>query len=68
MKKELTQPYLINSISDLHRLLALPKPEHPLVSVIDMSGIKCHFDEQIKSVIYNFYSVCIKKNFTGKLK
>lgn len=68
MRKELTQPYVINSISDLHRLLALPKPEHPLVSVIDMSGIKCHFDEQIKSVIYNFYSVCIKKNFTGKLK
>lgn len=33
-----------------------------------MSGIKCHFDEQIKSIIYNFYSVCIKKNFTGKLK
>ncbi|GAB3768290.1 helix-turn-helix domain-containing protein [Spirosoma horti] len=68
MKKEPIQPYIINSVSELHRLLALPKPEHPLVSVIDMSDIKCHFDEQIKSVIYNFYSVCIKKNFTGKLK
>ncbi|GAB3803841.1 helix-turn-helix domain-containing protein [Spirosoma humi] len=68
MRKEPTQPYVITSISDLHRLLALPKPEHPLVSVIDMSDIKCHFDEHIKSIVYNFYSVCIKKNFTGKLK
>jgi AraC family transcriptional activator of pobA len=68
MKKELSAPYIINSISELHRLLALPKPAHPLISVIDLSEIKCHFDEQLKSVVYNFYSICIKKNFTGKLK
>lgn len=68
MRKETTQPHVINSISELHRLLSLPKPEHPLVSVINLGDIKCHFDEAIKSVIYNFYSVCIKKDFTGKLK
>lgn len=38
------------------------------MSVIDLSDVKCHFDETIRSVIYNFYSVCIKKDFTGKLK
>lgn len=38
------------------------------MSVINLGDIKCHFDEAIKSVIYNFYSVCIKKDFTGKLK
>lgn len=68
MRKETTQPHVINSISELHRLLALPKPEHPQVSVIDLGDIKCHFDETIKSVVYNFYSICIKKDFTGKLK
>lgn len=68
MKKEANHPYTINSISELHRLLALPKPEHPLVSVINLSEIKCYFDDSLRSVIYNFYSICIKKNFNGKMK
>lgn len=49
-------------------MLELPGPGHPLVSVIDMSTIKCHFDPALTSVIYNFYSVCIKKGFKGKMK
>ncbi|MFV5701052.1 helix-turn-helix domain-containing protein [Flavobacterium sp. XS2P12] len=68
MKKETNSPYIINSISELHRLLELPKPKHPLVSVINLNEIKCHFDESIKSFVYNFYSVCTKKGFKGKLK
>ncbi|MFV8370713.1 helix-turn-helix domain-containing protein [Flavobacterium sp. LB2R40] len=68
MKKKKNIPYIINSISELHRLLELPKPEHPLVSVINLNEIKCHFDESIKSVVYNFYSICTKKDFKGKVK
>ncbi len=68
MKKETNHPYIVNSISELHRILALPKPEHPLVSVINLDEIKCYPEENIKSVLYNFYSVCIKKGFKGKLK
>ncbi|CAN5279584.1 helix-turn-helix domain-containing protein [soil metagenome] len=68
MKKETTHPYVINSISDLHRILALPKPEHPMVSVINLSEVGCYMDESLRSVIYNFYSICIKKDFKGKMK
>ncbi len=68
MKKEVSQPYVINSISELHRILELPKPEHPLVSVINLDEIKCYSDESLQRVLYNFYSVCIKKNFKGKMK
>lgn len=68
MKKETCTPYIINSISELHRLLELPKPRHPLVSVINLNEIKCHFDESIKTVVYNFYSICTKKDFKGKMK
>lgn len=68
MKKETKQPYLINSVSEMHRILALPKPEHPLVSVINFDEIQCFADESLKSVVYNFYSICIKKDFKGKLK
>lgn len=68
MKKARFHPYMINSISELHRLLELPKPKHPLVSVINLNEIKCFRDESLSSVVYNFYSICIKKNFKGKLK
>jgi AraC family transcriptional activator of pobA len=49
-------------------MLGIPSPQHPLVSVIDMDTIKCHFDDNLKSVIYNFYSICTKNDFKGKLK
>lgn len=68
MKKEAHIPYTIHSISEMHHLLKLPKPQHPLVSFIDLSKISCHFDDNLKSVIYDFYTVCIKKAFTGKMR
>lgn len=68
MKKTTNPPQLINSISELHRILGLPKPEHPLVSVIDLRDVTCQFDESLSSVIYNFYSICIKKGFSGTMK
>ncbi len=68
MKKEASHPYSINSVSELHRLVGLPKPLHPLVSVINLSDVNCRLDERFSSFVYNFYSICIKKNFTGKLK
>ncbi len=68
MKKQVHIPYTINSISELHRLLQMPKPEHPLISVINLKDVICHFDETQQSVIYNFYSICIKKGFNGKVK
>ncbi|MEX8548441.1 MAG: helix-turn-helix domain-containing protein [Mucilaginibacter sp.] len=68
MKKPAAQPYAINSVSEMHRILALPKPKHPLISVINFDEIQCFADESLKSVIYNFYSICIKKDFKGKVK
>lgn len=68
MKKEANAPYVLNSISELHRLLGLSKPEHPLVSVVNFNKISCYPDQNIKSVLYNFYSICIKKDFKGKMK
>ncbi|RCR67676.1 helix-turn-helix domain-containing protein [Larkinella punicea] len=68
MKKNDRSPYFIHSIAELHRILELPKPEHPLVSVINFEEITCYTDESMRSLIYNFYSICIKKGFKGKLK
>ena len=56
MKKEVQMPHLIQSISELHSLLKIPKPEHPLVSFVDLSKITCHFEDNLKSVVYSFYT------------
>lgn len=68
MKKGLIKPYSIGSISELHRLLKLGKPAHPLVSVIDFSTITCFSEEHLRSVSYNFYCIALKKDFQGKMK
>ncbi|GAB3558208.1 helix-turn-helix domain-containing protein [Spirosoma fluminis] len=68
MKKTATTPYVIKSISELHRLLSLPRPQHPLVSMIDLSDLRASCSELVGSFVYNFYSICIKKDFAGKLK
>lgn len=68
MNKQSNPPYQFQSISELHRILELPKPKHPLVSVIDFEKIKCYSEAKLRSVSYNFYCIAIKKNFEGKMK
>ena len=68
MKKTSNAPYIINSVSELHRLNSLPKPAHPLVSLINFKDIKNIPDELTSNFILNFYMICIKKDFKGKLK
>ncbi|GHA56401.1 helix-turn-helix domain-containing protein [Pontibacter akesuensis] len=62
------QPYAIPSIRELHQLLQLPKPKHPLVSVIDFAVAKCFDDEKLEAVRYGFYCIALKRNFKGKMR
>lgn len=66
MKK--AAPYKIESISELHRLLNLPKPIHPLISMIDFEQVKFDSKEIWSSFYYDFYCVAIKKGATGKFR
>jgi AraC family transcriptional activator of pobA len=62
------KPYPIQSIRQLHELLELPKPKHPLISVIDFSEIRCFAEPALESVTYNFYCIALKKNFNGMMR
>lgn len=46
----------------------LPKPEHPLVSLVDYGMVEYRTDETEISWIQNFYSVGLKRNIEGKFK
>ena len=52
----------INSVSELHKLMGLPKPKHPLVSLINYNDIRyAGIDNSVKAIL-NFYTVSIKHN------
>jgi AraC-like DNA-binding protein len=68
MKIAAKQPLVFNSISELHRALGLPKPLHPLISLVDYSNIRADTTELEKGMLFNFYKISYKKNFSGKVK
>ncbi|MDJ1479791.1 helix-turn-helix domain-containing protein [Cytophagaceae bacterium YF14B1] len=62
------KPYSIQSIAQLHKLLKLPSPRHPLISIMDFEDITCFDDSALEAIAYNFYCIAIKKNFEGKMR
>lgn len=68
MKKEEKVPQQFNSISDLHRALGLPKPLHPLVSLVDNSRIAIQKDQLPSAFLFNFYKISYKKSLRGKIR
>ncbi|WP_343556242.1 helix-turn-helix transcriptional regulator [Sphingobacterium sp.] len=61
-------PFFLNSVSELHTFLKIRKPTHPLVSVVRLDDIAVENSDDIKTIVYNFYTVYLKKNFDGKIK
>lgn len=67
MKKD-NKPKVINSITELHRILGLPKPTNPLITLIDHSQEREQTDLRNQKMVLNFYNVTIKRSFQGQLK
>lgn len=61
------QPQRFKTISEFHEFRALPKPEHPLISVINLEMIKHAPGDEIL-LIQDFYSISLKRNFHAKMK
>lgn len=68
MKKFISSPHIIKSISELHRLFALPKPDHPLISIIDFASISFQHSEVWKHFANDFYCIVIKNGVNGKFR
>lgn len=62
------QPYRIKSITEYHRVLGLPKPEHPLVSIINMGSFQPPKIDGPVSLIYDFYCISMKRDFNVRIK
>ena len=54
----------VKTISEFHRLYNLPKPLHPLISLVDYAEM--YKGGTIKCWSQSFYSIALKKNVLGK--
>lgn len=58
----------IKSISAFHKLLSLPEPKHPMVSVINLYKSVFIEDDIWKGFVSRYYCVALKRNAKGKIK
>lgn len=57
----------IKSITEYHRFRGLPKPEHPLISLVDYSLLQFPEDTEAVNIVMDFYSVALKRDIGAKM-
>lgn len=62
------KPYRIKTITEFHQLRGLPKPEHPLISVVDYAAIRHTQGSDVTSWMLDFYSISVKRNAATKIR
>ncbi len=58
----------IKTISEFHQFRQLPKPQHPLLSLIDVSTVTHLNEDEPTSLALDFYSIAIKRTSNAKVK
>jgi AraC family transcriptional activator of pobA len=61
------QPHRIKTISEFHKLKGLPKPHHPLISVINFEDVP-RIPTNEGGIVKDFYSIALKRNFYARIK
>jgi AraC family transcriptional regulator, transcriptional activator of pobA len=62
------QPQRIKTLSEFHQLRGLPKPAHPLISVVNLEDFQHAQDSEPQSWVLDFYSISIKRCLSSKFK
>ena len=62
------QPYRIKTINEYHRAMGLHNPEHPLISLVDLKDISQVPSEKSFSLVFDFYSISLKRYSDIKYK
>jgi AraC-like DNA-binding protein len=67
MEKKDNAPLKISSISELHQILGLPKPLHPLISLIDNTQMSVDKELLNRNFMMDFYKISYKFSENGKM-
>lgn len=62
------QLFHFNTITEYHRAAGLPKPAHPLISLVHMHDLNRPLAEGSFSLIYDFYSISMKRVQNARFK
>src|SRR5690554_3822974 len=58
----------IDTISEFHRIRGLPKPEHPLISLVDYRQVRHSPEENPVTWVQDFYTIALKRDVRGKFR
>ncbi|MGN8057648.1 helix-turn-helix domain-containing protein [Pedobacter sp. 22163] len=58
--------YNLDTIAKFHEIGGLPKPEHPMVSLVDYGAVEYQTTEKEISWVQHFYTIGLKRNIQGK--
>lgn len=56
------------TISEFHEFINLPKPQHPLISVVDVATVPHLRTDEPMNMALDFYSISVKRMFNVKVK
>src|ERR1700753_880673 len=62
------QTFRFKTITEYHRQAGLPKPQHPLISLVHMDDVTMPLTEGSLSLIFDFYSISMKRVYNAKFK
>jgi AraC family transcriptional activator of pobA len=62
------QLFRFHTITEYHRAAGLPKPAHPLISLVHMDDIQLPIAEVPFNLVFDFYSISLKKMHHAKFK
>ncbi|SDS53119.1 Helix-turn-helix domain-containing protein [Mucilaginibacter mallensis] len=62
------QLFRFHTITEYHRAAGLPKPAHPLISLVHMDDLNRPLAESSFSLTYDFYSISLKRMKNAKFK
>jgi len=63
-----TTPFKISTISTFHKLRGLPKPQHPLISVVNLEDVVMPPVPVQGTAVFDFYAISIKRASNVKYK
>jgi AraC-like DNA-binding protein len=56
------------TISEFHEFVQLPKPQHPLLSVVDVGTVPHRYGAEPTSMVFDFYTISVKRMHNVHLK
>lgn len=68
MKKQEPTHIKFDSLNDFHRVLGLPKPLHPMISMFNLDDVNIIQDELPEMMVLNYYKIAYKTNIASQVK